>query len=323
MRFVENPRTSQYVVRLSDLVEVLSGSSPTIERLLEAPLGPSPREGTLQTWHHQDILQHLELRGIHPTNIRWTGVTQVNLQRLPNQDLHGAETIEPAFVQSRTIEQAEKLVAQAIQEYLDLKTGERTDWRISVQVPAKLADIIRIRRNIVGIGGGLSPWLGKQQFVLQIKDRDQTMSINVEASIDLPPMVVVAKRPLRRDEILTADSLEYAPLTQRDGEDHGQFFADVENLLGKQLKRSVSTGLPITSDYVGSPVVIQRNELIEVESVSGSVVVRTMARALGSGAVGELIDVELIPSRNKMLAAVTGPLKVRVAAVASRGNMVR
>lgn len=323
LRFVESPRTTGNVVRLGDLVEVLAGNSPSLEQAMQLPLGPSPHENGFQTWHSRDVLQHLELRGLQPNSLRWSGVTQVELQRIaagPNP-IHAS--IQPAFVQTRTIQLAEQLVAQAIAEYLELKTGERTDWRITARVPAKLADVIRIRRNIVGIGGGHEPWLGEQEFVLQIKDRDRIVNVPIEAHVDLPPMVIVAKRPLRREEILTAELLDLAPLPQRSGEDPGKYFSNMEKLIGKQLKRSLSTGLPIASDYVGAPTVIGRNEMVEVESVSGGVSVRTMARSLGSGAVGEMIDIETIPTKHRMLATIVGPMKVRVAAVSARGGLER
>lgn len=323
LRFVENPRTTEHVVRLGDLVEVLAGNSPSLEQIMQLPLGPAPRENNAQTWHSRDVLQHLELRGLQPTSMRWSGVTQVELQRIAEGPNAANATFEPAFVQSRTIELAEKLVAQAIAEFLELQTGERTDWRIAATVPAKLADVLRIRRNIVGIGGGHEPWLGEQEFVLQIKDRGRIVKVPIVAHIDLPPMVVVATRPLGREEIIKADMLELAPLPQRDGEDPAKFYADMEQLIGKQLKRSISTGLPISSAYVGAPMVIGRNEMVEVESVSGGVTVRTMARSLGSGAVGDLIDIETVPSKHRMLATIMGPLKVRVAAVSARGGLER
>ncbi len=323
LRFVENPRTSEHVVRVKDLVEVVAGESSQVQRLMELALGPSPREKAVQTWHSRDVLQHLELRGVHVDNVRWSGVTQVDLQRMAAVPGVSAANFEPAFVDNRTLQLADNLVSQAIAEYLELKTGERTEWLIAAAVPANLANVIRIRRNIVGIGGGEAPWLGEQEFVLQIKDHDQIVNVPIAAHVELPPMVVVARRPLRREEILTAGLLELAPLPQHNSEDRAKFYGDIQALIGQQLKRSISTGLPISSDYVGSPTVIGRNELIEVESISGDVTVRTMARSLASGAVGDLIDIETVPSKHRMLATVVGPLKVRVAAVSARGGLER
>lgn len=323
LRFVESPRTTENVVRLGDLVEILAGKSASLEQAMQLPLGPSPQEDNFQTWHSRDVLQHLELRGLQPSSLRWSGITQVELQRISAGPNPVHASLEPAFVQSRTIQLAEQLVTRAITEYLELKTGERTDWRITARVPAKLADVIRIRRNIVGIGGGQEPWLGEQEFVLQVKDRDRVVNVPIQAHIDLPPMVVVASRPLRRDEIISADLLELAPLQQRSGEDPAKYFSDMEKLIGKQLKRSISTGLPIASEHVGAPTVIGRNEMVEVESVSGGVSVRTMARSLGSGAVGDLIDIETVSTKHRMLATIVGPMKVRVAAVSARGGLER
>lgn len=319
--FVDTPRTADHVVRLSDLIQVLGGHNASLDALLELPLGPAPRENVDQVWHASDVLQHLELRGLHPDNVRWSGATQTKLQRIAQTPGLELGSIEPAFVQSRTLELARNLVSQAIKEYLDLKTGAQTDWVISVEVPAKLADIIRIRRNIIGIGGGQDPWLGKQEFVLQVKDRDVVINVPIPAHIDLPPMVLVARRPLRRDEIITAEALDLAPLPSRAGEAQSKYYTNSAELIGQQLKRSVSTGLPISADFVGAPVVISRNEMIEVESISGSVSVRTMARSLASGAVGDLIDIETIPAKQRMLATVVGPMKVRVAAVSARGGL--
>jgi flagella basal body P-ring formation protein FlgA len=321
--FVDTPRTSAHVVQLRDVVQIHAGQQAALERMLDLPLGPAPRDDHFQTWHADDVLQHLELRGFHRDRFRWSGATQTKLQKIAAPSNTASGSIEPAFVQGRTLELANSLVAQAISEYLNLRTGEQTDWKVRVSIPPKLADVIRMRRNIVGIGGGSEPWLGDQQFILQLKERDQLIQVPVAAQIELPPMVLVANRPLRREEILTEEALEFAPLPQRSSSDTSKYYTDPKQLIGQQLKRSVSTGLPISSDVVGSPTIIARNEMIEVESVSGGVSVRTMARSMGSGAVGELIDIEVIPTKQRMLATVVGPLKVRVAAVSARGGLTR
>jgi flagella basal body P-ring formation protein FlgA len=321
--FVDSPRTSAHVVLLRDVVQIYAGQQTDTDSMLNLPLGPAPRDDQFQTWHADDVLHHLELRGFHRDRFRWSGATQTKLQKIAAPTDSAAGSIEPAFVQGRTLELANNLVAQAISEYLNLKTGELTDWKVRVSVPPKLADAIRIRRNIVGIGGGTAPWLGDQQFILQLKERDQLIHVPIAAQIELPPMVLVANRPLRREEILTEGALEFAPVPQRSSSDTSKYYTDPKQLVGMQLKRSVSTGLPISSDVVGLPTIIARNEMIEVESVSGGVSVRTMARSMGSGAVGELIDIEVIPTKQRMLATVVGPLKVRVAAVSARGGLTR
>ncbi len=323
MRFVDNPHASSQVVRLGDLVEVLSGNSPSLEKMMDLPLGPAPRENAPQTWLSQDVLQHLELRGIHPASIRWSGATQCQLQRIASAGGKALDSMTPAFLKERAVTQAENLVSQAIGEYLTLHTGERTDWRIEVHVPNTRVPALQSRRHIVSIGGGKEPWEGDQEFVLQVKDRGTIIPVSVKARVALPPMIVATTRPMRRDEIITESAITYRPLPKRWAADESKYFTQFEQVLGKQLRRSLSTGLPISEGVIGEPVVISRGELIEVESVAGGVSVRTQGKSLGSGSVGELIEVEILGSRHRQHATVVGPLKVRIAAVAARGAAIR
>ncbi len=317
IRFIDNPSTTNSVVRLSDLVEILSGSSPSLDKMLAIPLGPSPRPGKTQSWHSGDILQHLELRGVHSTSIRWSGREQVELQRVEELGDALTTTLSPAFVDERILDQAASNVSQAIREYLNLRNGERIDWRIDVEVPTKQAQLLYVRRNIASIGGGTEPWTGEQEFVIQVKNRDTLMSLPVVATVQPPPMVVTASRPIRRDEILTPEALKYAPLPRRTANDQQNYFDSIEQCVGKQVKRSLSTGLPISDDLIGEPIVVSRNDLVQVESISGSIVVSSTAKSLGSGAVGDLIEIEL-PSRRRLHATVAGQNLVQISAVSAR-----
>lgn len=316
MRFLESPHTSGAVVRVADLVEVLAGNSSSLEKLMDMPLGPAPRVGTNQAWSSFDLLQHLELRGIHRASIRWSGNSSVELQR--TEELGDAQqTMVPAFVNARSVGQASSNVAQAISEYLNLRNGERIEWVIDVEIPDRHAQVLQIRRNIASIGGGVEPWPGEQQFMLQVKNSGTLMSLPIRARVSLPPMVITSRRSIRKEEVLTADALRYAPLSKRAAENESKYFTRMEDLIGKQARRSISTGLPISEDFVGDPIVVGRNDLVEIESVAGGIVVRSTAKALSSGAVGDLVEVEL-PTRERLYAVVVGQTLVRVSAVSSR-----
>lgn len=317
VRFREDARTESNIVRLGDLIEVIAGNSSSIKQLMQLPLGPAPRTTSPQTWHSADILQHLELRGVHPASVRWSGATQTSLRKLqPAAD--GQQSMSPAFLQERTVKQAENLVGQAIREYISYKTGQRVDWVVDVLVPDQLVMALQSKRNILSIGGGAEPYEGPQKFVLEIRQGTSSSKISLKATVSLPPMVVSAKRPLRRGEIVSAEALTYSPLPNRAANKNAQYFTDISEVIGKEVRRALSTGLPIDQDYIGEPVLIQRNALVELQSIAGSVVVKTQARSLGSGAKGELIEVELLSSRQRLFATVEDSLTVRVAAQASR-----
>ncbi len=341
LRLREQPVVEGQVVRFDDLIEVVNGRCRQIDELLPLPIAPSPREGTPQTWTRTDLIEHLELRGLHANSLRWMGSERTQLRRgkpvegtrsLPPSTDHTAASQlrglpipgrgqSPAFIQERAVKQAEMLLSQAITEYITLRTGDRTAWRITLSVPPQYASLMQVKSNIVSIGGGLEPWEGKQEFFFEVKDRGALVKVPILATLQLPPMIVTSKRAMRRDEVITADSLTYAPLPNRSTADTENYFTDIADLIGKQLRRSLTTGQPFETQFVGDPTVVTRGELIEVESVSGGIVVRTSGRATASGAVGDLIDVELLPSRTRILATVVEPLKVRVAAVAARATL--
>lgn len=334
LRLREQPVVEGQVVRVGDLIEVVSGRCQQTDDLLQLPIAPTPREGSLQTWTRADVVQHLELRGLHATAVRWMGSDRTQLRRGKPIDMSAttsnssnfskvSQTIpgrpqSPAFIQERAVKQAEMLINQAITEYVTLKSGDRTDWRITLSVPPQFVPLMQVKTNIVSIGGGREPWEGSQEFVFEVKDRGALVSVPIKATLELPPMIVVSKRALRREEILTAEDLTYSPIPQRSTADSSDFLTDIDKVVGKQMRRSVATGQPIEAQFVGDAVVVTRGEMVEIESVSGDVVVTTSGRASESGAVGDLIGIELLPTRKRINASVVGPMKVRVTAVSAR-----
>lgn len=337
LRLREQPVIEGQVVHIGDLIEVVNGRCQQTDELMPLPIAPAPREGSPQTWSRSDVMQHLELRGLHTSALRWMGSERTQLRRgkpvenTQSSNLNDTRTPtrgpqipgrsqSPAFIQERAVKQAEMLLGQAITEYITLKTGDRTAWRISLSVPPQYASIMQVKSNIVSIGGGLEPWEGKQEFIFEVKDRGALIQVPIQATLQLPPMIVVSKRAMRRDEVITADSLTYAPLPTKTTAAPENYFTDISQLIGQQLRRSVTTGQPLETQFVGDPTVVTRGELVEVESVAGGIVVRTSGRATASGAVGDLIDIELLPAKTRILATVVEPLRVRVAAVAARSS---
>lgn len=318
VRFKVSPVVDSQVVRLGNLIEVVSWGSRAKEDLLEIPLGPAPQVGNHQDWTADDLLRNLELRGIDKKKVAWQGPETARLIRQREVETPKktatAETrkLAPAFLNDRLIDQAEANLIQATREYLWLQTNERTQWRIGVKVPAELANTLSQKRNILSLGGGVEPWVGRQRLVYLIKHQGEEFELAMTVEVDLPTTVVVASRAIRRDEVIDESCLSYAALPERMEGQVDQYFNDMNDLVGKQMRRAMSTGVPIPRSSIGQPNVISSGEILEIESVSGSVVVKSAAKALSGGAVGELINVELIPSRKRLAATVVGPMLVRI-----------
>ncbi len=109
-------------------------------------------------------------------------------------------------------------------------------------MPTQYAATLAGRRNIIAIDGGEEPWTGQQQLIIVVKHQGEEIELDVEVEIDLPPTVVVAVHSLRRDEVIEADDVALASLNSRDAAQIGDYFQSLDEVLGKQLRRSVSTG---------------------------------------------------------------------------------
>lgn len=322
MSFAEKPTVSHSVVRLGDVVSVLSGKVPSIDKLLDTPLGPAPRMGAEQKWTSDSILKHLQLRGVHPESIRWSGPREVRLTRVKPIDPQQANAMVPAFVDDRRLQQAVGNAELAIVEYLNLMTGDSTDWKIETRFDPRFTDLLLSRRNIESIGGGKAPWTGEQTFTLQVRNGTKLDTLTLNATIDLPPLIVTTTRAIRKEEIITLDALTYRPLPKGSRASPENFFADIELVVGKQARRSISSGIGVDHSYIGEPIVVHRNDLIEVESVSGAIVVKLAGKALANGVVGELVEVEL-PNRKRVHGTVVSTSLVRLYGTASRTSQPR
>ncbi len=319
MRFKTSPLVDSQVVRLGDLVEIVSWGSKADEDLMAFPLGPAPQPGKYQDWTADDLTRNLEFRGLSRSKVAWQGPQSVRLVRKQAgaatgecYNAHTTRKMTPALLNDRVVAQAEANLVQVTREYLSLQTNERTPWRIGLKVPNELANSLSQIRNIISMGGGEEPWTGRQRLVYLIKHQGEEVELTMTVNVELPTTVVVASRAIRRDEVIDESCLMYAPLPERMEEQGDQYFDDMSQLVGKQMRRAVSSGIPIPRTYIGQPNVISGGEIVEIESVSGSVVVKSAAKALGGGAVGELINVELIPGRKRVVAMVVDSRLVRI-----------
>ncbi len=340
---------------LSDLVSV-KGSDALVQQVMDMPLAPAPKLGSDQTWTRSDIEKSLALRGISSDVIRWQGAMECSVRRIegqrsetrnpnasgesnsvaigpqvmpathrmPNtQDKWSAsQSIDKSqftasFTTPATVTQAERIAAAAIENYLQTKTASTGRWDILVHMPTEYAKIITQRFKILGVAGGQPPWEGKQDFIFLINGPVGEQSITIPATVKLPEMVVASKKPLSKGYVLREDDLVGIPMPR--GLNYGpeECFSQTDLLVGQQLRRSMSTQQVIRLNEVGPAVIIHVGDLIGISIVSGDVTVETNGRAMEAGAIDDLVQIEVLPHRKRVLARVTGD---RTAEIISNGG---
>lgn len=115
---------------------------------------------------------------------------------------------------------------------------------------------------------------------------------------------IVATRVLRVGTVIEATDVK---LSEPDAVD-----ADLDALVGMEVRRVIYLGHPVGTGDVGPPRIIRRNDKVTVLFRSRGLELRTDARAMGAGALGEYIDVLNLDSRLTVTARVVGPGVVEV-----------
>jgi flagella basal body P-ring formation protein FlgA len=122
--------------------------------------------------------------------------------------------------------------------------------------------------------------------------------------------VVVAARSIMRGERVGEEAviIERRDVTMI----LGKYFSTIEQLEGMQAKMRIGFGRPLNSFYLERRPLVERGDMVRIEAKVGGIVAVTMGLAKDKGAQGDNIVVMNTTSREKLLAEVIGPGKVRV-----------
>lgn len=159
-------------------------------------------------------------------------------------------------------------------------------------------------RPLAGLQGVRSVRLASppHEGLVELVVAGETETALVEATLSLQlrarPEVVVAVQNLQRGDILSARDVKRVPLPN--GQAADDYLTDLDAVLGKELIRAVSRGRPIGLNDISEPIVIERNDIVELRSISPGIVASTTAKALGRAAVGEQVLVELQSPKRRL-----------------------
>jgi len=83
--------------------------------------------------------------------------------------------------------------------------------------------------------------------------------------------------------------------------------ASMSDSVGAEATARLEPGQVLTRDHVVPPIVIGRGAQVDVHYLSGPVILKTKARALEDGRVGDRIRLEVLGSKRRLEARVDGP----------------
>ncbi|QDU94307.1 flagellar basal body P-ring formation chaperone FlgA [Lignipirellula cremea] len=196
-------------------------------------------------------------------------------------------------------------VEAAIVQHLQETADPDAAWQVVIDGVLRQQFVLESASQLQAIGGS-EPWTGKQQFTLLV-DGGQIPQhrLLITANVQRPTALAVAvNTTVTRGEILRADQLILAQV--QDNRTGRKVLHNLEDVVGKELLRTLNAGDFIEPQAVRSPLLVKRNQVITVIAINGGVRVRTQVRSLDEGAMGELVSVQTLDRKQNFTAQVSG-----------------
>lgn len=125
------------------------------------------------------------------------------------------------------------------------------------------------------------------QFQAVIGYGERRAAISGRAGVTVP--VVVASRTLRRGAMIEASDVEIRQVSV--AQVPASSYLITEDVVGTSARRSLAAGRPIREDDVGLPIIMRKNEAIEIVYETQAMTLVARGRALDEGARGDFIRV--------------------------------
>jgi flagella basal body P-ring formation protein FlgA len=185
-----------------------------------------------------------------------------------------------------------------IQDYSRLPApGGELEFPVSGLRPMPCA-VGASRDECRGFWSGAVRYAGNRRFIVWAKVKVLVSAPRVIAKVDLKPARRVQASDLR--------------LEMRREFPAAGLVASIEEAAGRVLRRPVSAGTPLVSEWLDAFKDVARGDTVKVEVWSGGAHLELEAEAEASGSAGETIPVRNPSSKNRFFARVEGKGRVSV-----------
>lgn len=126
--------------------------------------------------------------------------------------------------------------------------------------------------------------------------------------------IPIAERTLASGQIITDKDVSIKSV--REDILRNEIPARMEDLIGKEIKRTVRAGQPLTKDDVRTKVMVPKGKTVTLSFTKKGILLSTQGKALENGGLGDTVRVMNLQSKTVVTGTVTGPETV----VISSGN---
>ncbi len=141
-------------------------------------------------------------------------------------------------------------------------------------------------------------------------DGRRTKTVWVRTDLRVYKDIVVATRPILRNEILGEGDLEVerrllASIPRG-------IFGNIRDVTGMRVKRKINRGSPLFESDLALPAVVKRGSMVTIVAEKGPLLVSTYGKAMEKGHVGKVIRVQNVASKKVIMAEVLDSKTVRI-----------
>jgi flagella basal body P-ring formation protein FlgA len=306
IRFRQQSQCGDHVVRLGDVADIISVDRREREALREIELGPASL--TRQTLSAREVQDRLAAQGVKLVHHEFTGAAAIVLSR--DSDARAAAERQPISKSAGNL--ARTAAADAIVSHLKTAADAEEEWTVEVDLTAEQLRLISSQRARLSASGGRAPWIGQQNFSLTMPRANGGQSFTVAADVRRAPRAAVAVNAIARGERIRAGDVALQRILP--GSPQQATFESLDEVVGKEAARTIAAGQILDNQFVRSPLLVKRGDVLDLFARAGGVQVSTKARAREEGSLGDLINVEVLSDRRPLIARVCGIQEVEILA---------
>jgi flagella basal body P-ring formation protein FlgA len=323
------------IIRLGDVVQPLDPNLAAWQRLRRSIIGLVPIGGQPMTIQRDRLAKAIRAAEATPLQIDWIGPTSINVvyrQSLASAQDHPTRQVSydadplysaagPASSTARAVEPLPKMEADRILRWITLA--------IQRQYPS-LAETYRIEIDrkqhqlvaLNSIGGVTSIEIphpireGPCRMHVVARSVDGPVKADVDAVFAAHPTVAVPRKGLPRGHRIQSGDMTIKPLPSEEVEQ--DFVIDPDDAIGMEVRKALRADSPVSRGDLGAPILVHRGDRIEIRVVGGGITITTNAKALANGSESDLIEIETMQPRKRLLARVVQPGLVEIITRAPR-----
>jgi flagella basal body P-ring formation protein FlgA len=140
--------------------------------------------------------------------------------------------------------------------------------------------------------------------------KDGQKKIWVSAYLEVLNPVVVSKRPMTRNQIISADDVR---IEKRDlARTPSGAITDLHGVVGKRLKRTLAAGAVLSRAMVDNPLIVRRGDIVKIVIETEMLKISTLGRVDERGGIGDTVRVINLDSKRRVYGQVVDKRTVRV-----------